>query len=259
MELITIFYLAAIIALSFMTAGWLASLPLKNSSIVDYMWGMGFVILVWIYFILSSNGFSGRKLLISAIVSIWGIRLSFHIFRRNRGKGEDFRYKKWRDETGAKWRWISFFKVFLLQGILLWLISSPLLGAQFYPGGKKINFVDFVGIVVWIVGFLFESIGDYQLSRFKANPRNKGKVLDFGLWRYTRHPNYFGDAMQWWGFYLISLAAGGWWTVYSPVLMSFLLLKVSGVSLLEKSLKSDKSEYIKYIKKTNAFFPWVPK
>jgi len=258
MMLVENFFLVLLIILGLMVVLWLVSLVLRNSSIVDIFWGMGFVISGWVYFALNPDGFLLRKLLIALLVTAWGLRLSIHILRRNSGKGEDFRYQAWRKAAGGAWWWQSFFKVFLLQGILMWIISAPLLAAQFRSAPDRLTVLDFLGAAFWLVGFFFEVVGDLQLSRFKANPANRGKVMDHGLWRYTRHPNYFGDAAQWWGFYLIAAASGGWWTVFSPLLMTLLLLRVSGVPLLEKSLTS-RPGYDGYIKTTSAFIPWLPR
>ena len=257
MTLIQAYATTAGIILGFMTILWIASLILKNSSIVDIFWGTGFVIANWAYFFLAPDGSPARKWLISLLVTVWGLRLSFYILRRNWGKPEDFRYQKWREESGKIWWWKSFFQVFLLQGILLWIISAPLLAAHIYPGGA-LSVLDGLAILVWAIGFFFEAAGDWQLARFKANPANRGKVMDTGVWRYTRHPNYFGDAAQWWAYYLVALAAGGWWTIFSPILMTTLLVRVSGVALLEKSLDS-RPGYREYIESTSAFIPWLPR
>jgi len=248
--------LAVILALMLLL--WLLSLKIKNASIVDIFWGAGFVALAWLYFALTPEGFLPRKLLLTALVTVWGLRLSLHIFRRNHGQPEDFRYQKWRRENGAAWWWKSFFQVFLLQGVLLWIISAPLLAAQQPALPARLTILDVLGALVWLVGFFFEAAGDAQLARFKADPANKGRVLDTGVWRYTRHPNYFGDAAQWWGYFLIAAAAGGWWAVFSPALMTFLLLRVSGVAMLEKTM-SAKPGYREYMRRTSAFIPWFPK
>jgi steroid 5-alpha reductase family enzyme len=258
MSIISLFLIGLSIIMSMMVALWLVSLALKNSSIVDIFWGAGFVLAAWVYYALTPDGLPARKLLIALLVTIWGMRLSLYILWRNRGKGEDFRYQVWRKEAGSAWWWRSFFKVFLLQGILMWVISAPLLAAQFFPGPNKLSVVDFLGVFIWMVGFFFEAVGDMQLARFKSNPANKGKVMDRGVWRYTRHPNYFGDSSQWWGYYLISAAAGGWWTILSPILMTLFLLRVSGVTLLEKTL-STRPGYEEYIRRTSPFIPWFPK
>lgn len=250
---------AALIILAMMIALWLISLLLRNASIIDIFWGAGFVITAWIYFYLTPDGYLTRKWLIVLITTIWGLRLSIHIFLRNWGHGEDFRYQKWRQDAGSKWWWQSFFKVFALQGLLMWIISAPLLATQISPTPAKLIWLDFIAIIAWGIGFFFEAVGDWQLVRFKADPINKGKLLNTGLWRYTRHPNYFGDAVQWWGFYLIAVAAGGYWSIFSPILMTILLRNVSGVTMLEKTLKDTKPGYKEYVETTNAFIPWFPR
>lgn len=259
MSFIEIYGIVGLVILGYMTALWVASLLLRDSSIVDIFWGAGFVMAVWIYFALTPDGFLDRKLLIGVLVTIWGLRLSSYILWRNWGKGEDFRYRKWREEAGEQWWWRSFFKVFLLQGFLMWIISTPLLAVQISPTPARLGILDFVAIAVWMVGFFFEAVGDLQMARFKADPANEDKVLNSGVWRYTRHPNYFGDATQWWAYYLVALSAGGWWTIFSPIVMTILLLRVSGVALLEKSLKERKPKYEEYIETTSAFIPWCPK
>ena len=241
-----------------MIALWLISLLLKDSSIVDIFWGTGFVITAWFYFFLTPDGFAARKLLIVILTTIWGLRLSIHILLRNWGHGEDYRYQQWRQEAGSNWWWRSFFKVFLLQGALMWIISAPLLAAQSNPNPARLIWLDYLGAILWGIGFFFEAVGDWQLARFRANPDNKGKLLNTGLWYYTRHPNYFGDAAQWWGFYLIATAAGGYWTIFSPIIMTLLLRRVSGVTMLEKSLKESKPGYKEYVETTNPFIPWFP-
>ncbi len=251
--------IAAAIILGFMTILWIASLILKNSSIVDIFWGTGFVVANWAYFALTPDGLLARKWLISILVTIWGLRLSLYILWRNWGKPEDFRYRKWREESGGRWWWKSFFQVFFLQGVLLWIISAPLLAAHMSAAPGQLTLLDFAAIPIWLIGFFFEAMGDLQLARFKANPANKGKVMNTGVWRYTRHPNYFGDATQWWAYYLIALAAGGWWTILGPIIMTTLLVRVSGVALLEKTLKEERPGYKEYVESTSAFIPWFPR
>jgi steroid 5-alpha reductase family enzyme len=247
---------AAIMAM--MTILWLISIKIKNVSIVDLFWGFGFVVAGFVYFIFT-EGFQTRKILLMTMVAIWGLRLSIYLAWRNLGKGEDFRYRKFRKDYGEnRYWWISFFQTFLLQGILMWLISAPLLGAQYYFR-NTFGIFDFIGVVLWIIGFVFEAGGDIQLARFKADPTNKGKVLNTGFWHYTRHPNYFGDAAVWFGYGFICLSAGGYWPILGSVLMTALIIKVSGVALLEKTLNETKPEYKDYIEKTSAFIPWFPK
>jgi steroid 5-alpha reductase family enzyme len=193
------------------------------------------------------------------MLAIWGLRLSIYLAWRNLGKGEDFRYRKFRKDYGEnRYWWISFFQTFLLQGILMWLISAPLLGAQYYSR-NTFGISDFIGIALWIIGFVFEAGGDIQLARFKADPANKGRVLNRGFWHYTRHPNYFGDAAVWFGYGFICLSAGSYWPISGSVLMTALIIKVSGVALLEKTLSETKPEYKDYVEKTSAFIPWFPK
>ncbi len=162
-----------------------------------------------------------RLILLGTVVTVWGLRLSLYIFFRNKGKGEDFRYAAWRDEAGSSWPWRSFFKVFLLQGVLMWIIAVPLIAVQRGDTTSPLKCLDYTGAALWLVGFIFEAGGDWQLARFKADPANKGKLLTSGLWSLTRHPNYFGDAAQWWGFWLIAASAGAPWTVFSPIIMTF--------------------------------------
>ncbi|WP_205690808.1 DUF1295 domain-containing protein [Cellulophaga sp. BC115SP] len=236
-----------------LTLLWLWSLRIKDSSIIDSFWGMGFVILAWLWYGLLPDS-NPRALVLCVLVSIWGIRLSTHIAVRNHGKGEDYRYQAFREAHGDKYWWRSYFRVYLLQGILLWLISLPLFFTQHTPFTGW-TWVDALGGIVWLAGFVFEALGDWQLAQFKANPQNKGKVFDSGLWQYTRHPNYFGDAVLWWGYFGFAVAAGAGWTVLSPLLMTFLLMKVSGVALLEERLVETKPQYLDYMSQTPAFFP----
>ena len=258
MSFIELYGIVLLVILGCMAILWLISLQLNNSSIVDIFWGAGFVIANWVYFVLTPDGFPLRKWLVGILVTVWGLRLSFHILRRNWGKPEDFRYQVWRKEAGARWWWLSFFRVFLLQGILMWIISAPLLAAQRGAKPAQIILIDILGVIVWGIGFFFEAVGDLELARFKADPANKGKVMDRGVWRYTRHPNYFGDSAQWWGYYLIAVFAGGWWTIFGPILMTLFLMRVSGVALLEKTLET-RPGYKEYIEKTSAFLPWFPR
>lgn len=260
METIQILVSGFFAILVYMIVIWLVSLVLKNSSIVDIFWGPGFALAALVYYLLTPEGFATRKLLILVLVAIWGLRLGIHIGIRNHGKGEDYRYQAWRKSNGARWWWFSFFQVFLLQGILMWLIAMPLAIAQMSPDPAYLTVFDILGVVVWVIGFIFEAVGDWQLTQFKADPANKGKVMRTGLWRYTRHPNYFGDAALWWGYFLIALSVPfGFITVFAPFMMTMLLMRVSGVALLERNLKKTKPEYADYIENTNAFFPGLPR
>ncbi|MEE4297438.1 MAG: DUF1295 domain-containing protein [Wenzhouxiangella sp.] len=242
---------AAAIAI-FATLGWLLSLRLNNVSIVDSMWSLMFLLAASSY-LLSVDEVGPRGLLLLTLVAAWAIRLSAYITWRNWGEGEDFRYQAIRANHQPGFALKSLYIVFGLQGLLALIISLPLFAA--IQGDAPLGVLDLLGVALWLIGFVFEAGGDWQLARFKADPDNRGKVLDRGLWALTRHPNYFGDFCIWWGFFLMALSAGGWWTLISPLLMSFMLLKVSGVALLEKDIGHRRPEYARYVRETNAFFP----
>lgn len=240
------------------TLVWLASLAVRDVSIVDVAWGLGFVLLVWLYRATAPT-VTPRALIVTLLVTLWGLRLSGYILWRSRGKGEDYRYREMRERHGHRFPLRSLFTVFWLQAVILWVVALPLLAAQRAAQPASLVLLDVVALVLVAVGLLFETVGDWQLARFKADPANRGTVMDRGLWRYTRHPNYFGDALVWWGFFGFALAAGAWWTVPSPLLMTFLLLWVSGVALLERGLERTKPEYRSYAERTSAFVPWFPR
>jgi len=255
----TLFLQASLLILILMSLLWVISVMLKNVSIVDLFWGPGFVIINAFYFVLSGNT-GTRKILLLILVTLWGLRLFIYLVFRNIGKGEDFRYREFRRKYGPeRYWWISYFQTFLLQGVLMMLVSLPLLGANTGIQTGRLSWPDYLGILVWLIGFTFEAGGDFQLSGFKQNPENKGKVLNTGFWKFTRHPNYFGDAAVWWSFTLFSAAAGSYWQIAGSILMTLLIIKVSGVALLERSLNDTKPEYREYVRKTSSFFPWFPK
>ncbi len=240
------------LVLSILTALWLLSLAVKDASIIDIFWGLGFVVLAW-WYRNQLGATDTRSLVLCCMVTLWGLRLSLHLAARNLGKPEDYRYQEMRKEAGKNFWWVSFLRVFMLQGFLLWIIAAPLLIAQTMP--TALTMLDWIGIILFIIGFGFETVGDWQLQHFKKNPDNKGKVLNTGLWAYTRHPNYFGDALLWWGFFCFCASTGAWLYIFSPILMTFLLMKVSGVALLEKKLVESKPQYKAYLENTPAFFP----
>ncbi len=257
--MITIYLQAFLVIMTMMTTLWIVSIFIKNVSIVDLFWGFGFVLANAWYFFMTGEA-SWRKVLVLILVTVWGLRLSIYLALRNIGKGEDFRYQEFRRNYGAhRYWWVSLFQTFLLQGVLLWLISIPLLGINFYSKTNALNVFDYLAMAVWLIGFVFEAGGDYQLAAFKRNPDNKGKVLSSGFWRFTRHPNYFGDSAVWWAYALFCMAAGNYWMIYGSILMTALIIKVSGVAMLEKSLKDKKPDYQEYVRKTSAFLPWLPK
>lgn len=259
MSALTIALVALAAVTATMTLVWAVSLMIRDASIVDVFWGLGFVLVAWIYFFLTEPE-TLRRYLVVGLVTLWGARLSGYILWRNWGKGEDYRYRAMRERSPSTFAWRSLVTVFWLQAALLWVISIPLLQAQRAARPEGLVWLDLLGLLFFLVGFAFEAGGDWQLARFKSDPENEGKVLDRGFWCYTRHPNYFGDAMVWWSFFLFAAATpGSLWTIYSPILMTFLLVRVSGVALLEKDLKHKKPEYRDYIERTSAFLPWFPK
>jgi len=254
-----LFLQASLIIWILVTLLWIWSIVIKNVSIVDIFWGLGFVAVNTLY-VFGTGVLNPRKILILVLVTLWGLRLALHLSIRNIGKGEDFRYRQFRSNYGHdRYWWISYFQTFLLQGFLIMIVSLPLLGISGSSGPGRLNPLDYLGIIVWLIGFIFEAGGDYQLWRFRRNPENKGNVLDTGFWRYTRHPNYFGDAAVWWAYAIISIAAGGYWQAAGSVVMTLLIIRVSGVAMLEKTLKTSKPQYQDYIRKTSSFFPWFPK
>jgi steroid 5-alpha reductase family enzyme len=248
-----------VVLLAASTLVWAASVRRHDASIADIAWGPGFALVGWLYCI-RLDGVEWRRLLLAALITAWGLRLAVHIHRRHRGKGEDPRYGAMRRGHGDAFWWRSLIIVFWLQAALVWFVSLPIFAVARSAGPPGLTVADVAGLLLFMVGFAFESVADLQLERFKARPSNRGRVLDTGLWRYSRHPNYFGDALLWWGVYVIATSVpGGWLTVASPLVMTALLLRVSGVSLLEPSLKASKPGYQDYIERTPAFVPWFPR
>ena len=258
-QLIFLFGLNLASVIAMMMLGWLLSLVLKNVTVVDSLWGLGFVLIAWLTFFLT-DGFFGRKLLIALLVTLWGLRLCIYMTWRNWGKREDPRYGSWREKSGKHFWIVSLFKVFLLQSVFLWAISLSLQYGAASKTPEIITWLDLCGVSLWTVGFIFEAVGDWQLAAFKSNPANKGKVMDRGLWAYTRHPNYFGECLIWWGIFLIAFSAPtSWWTILSPLTITAVLLKMTGIPLTEKTMISHRPGYKEYIQQTPAFFPWFPK
>ena len=242
------------LTMALLTLLWGLSVRLRDVSIIDPYWGFGFAIVAWATFLLERPT-GARSILICSLTTLWGLRLSGYLLWRNWGHEEDRRYRAMRDARGESFWYRSLWIVFWLQAALLWIISFPVQITMIADKTAPLGILDWMGVLVWAIGFTFETVGDFQLSRFKADPANKGKVFDRGLWRYTRHPNYFGDFCIWWGLYMIAVSAGAWWTFFGPLLMSFFLLKVSGVAMLERTITERRPGYQEYIEKTNAFFP----
>lgn len=255
----TLFLQATLLIWILVTLLWLWSVLIKNVSIVDVFWGFGFVV-VNAFYVYHLEEINLRNWVLLALVSIWGLRLTIYLAIRNIGKGEDYRYQQFRKDYGEnRYWWFSYFQVFLLQGGLILIVSLPLLAIHLSETSGELIWLDYISILIWLIGFSFEAGGDYQLYQFKKNIANKGKVLNVGFWKYSRHPNYFGDAAVWWSYALFSIASGGYWQIIGAIIMTLLIIKVSGVAMLERTLKDTKPKYRDYIQKTNSFLPWFPK
>lgn len=242
---------SALFILIWMTAIWILSVRARDASLVDRFWGLGFAVLNAGLFL---NGpMTARGILVTGLVTVWALRLSGYIHARNRTHGEDPRYRRMRESWGPGFWWISYFTVFLLQGLLMWIIATPFMVIQSAPA-MALGAFDLLGALLWLFGFGFEAVADAQLRSFKRRPENRGKIMTTGLWSRSRHPNYFGETVLWWGYFAFALAVGAPWTAISPVLMTFLLLKVSGVALLEKSMRN-RPGFEAYARTTPAFFP----
>jgi steroid 5-alpha reductase family enzyme len=242
---------------TYMVILFIASVFFRDNSIADIAWGPGFILAsasVFFY----HEAFGARNLLVISLVTVWGLRLGIRIFFRNSGRGEDVRYKKWRDEWGRMFLVRSFFQIFILQGLLLLVNVSPVLIINSNTAGA-LTWLDGAGLAVWITGFIFETMGDWQLDRFIKDPANRGKVMDRGLWRYSRHPNYFGEVTMWWGIYVIALSAPlGFLSVPGPLVITFLILFVSGIPMTERFMAGN-SAFEAYRKRTSMLIPWFPK
>lgn len=247
-------------ALCWMFLFWLCSIPLRNVAIVDIAWGLGFVLVANVTMLLTES--SGvNAWLLPLLTTIWGCRLSIYLYLRNRDKPEDKRYRAMREYRGSRFVYSSLWVVFGLQAVILWIVSLPVQMGVIHASAHW-HLLHFMGLVLWAVGFIVEAVADYQLARFQQNPGNAGQVMNRGLWRYSRHPNYFGDFMVWWGLYVVSMAGTDGmtsWTVIGPVLITYLLMRVSGVPMLESTIRVTRPGYADYVKNTNAFFPWLPR
>jgi len=256
MPLFLNFIFETVLVIVYMTAWFLVALSWRRNDVADVAWGLGFLLVA--FTTLSMHEPSGRPVLVTALVAAWGIRLCLYVYFRNRSKPEDFRYRKWREEWGSSFYVRSYLQVFLLQSILLVLIATPVIYVGSGPN-PPLGYSDIAGVLVWIVGFFFEVVGDYQLRRFISNPDNKGRIMTSGLWRFTRHPNYFGEVAVWWGIFLIALSVpGGWRTVIGPATITFLILKVSGIPMLEAKYRGN-PQYEAYQRRTSSFFPLPPR
>lgn len=248
--------MAGVMLLEF--TGWVISLKRKNVTIADSLWGLGFIIIVCIT-IIQSDGFLARRVIVTSAVIIWGLRLFIHITKRGLGKPEDPRYTEWRKEYGDRFPVVSLFRVFLVQGLFMWLIALSIQVALLFPQPESFTIADYAGLGIWIIGFIIESSADRQLAQFIKDPVNMGRVMRYKLWKYSRHPNYFGESVMWWGIYIIACSSEyGFLTVISPILITYTLLKITGVSLMEETMFKGNAEYEEYKRTTSSFFPWFP-
>jgi len=251
--MLDIFSQVATLIFIYMSVLFLIAMLKKDYGIVDIAWGIGFILVAWLCYDLTQE-VSARKLLINFMVTIWGSRLAIYLFLRNKGKEEDFRYKNWRRDWGNTFVWRSFLQVFMLQGFFMFIVSLPVMMTNF-SSSPTLHGPDFLALFLFIFGFYFEAVSDYQLYQFKKNPANKGKIMTEGLWQYSRHPNYFGEMMIWWGIFILSLhAVYPYVSIISPIVMTWLLTRVSGVPMLEAKYKKN-PEYKKYAEETSAFVP----
>jgi steroid 5-alpha reductase family enzyme len=255
--MLQVFLLSALTIFIYMTLFFMLAQALKDNGIVDIGWGIGFIVLSTV---LAFTGIeiTQRQFLLFILIFLWGFRLSFHIFLRNNGKPEDFRYANWRKEWGKFVVIRAFLQVFMLQGFFLFIIALPIIITKLsFP--ERLGIIEIVGAAIWLFGFYFEAVGDYQLLKFKKDAENKGQIITTGLWKYTRHPNYFGECVMWWGIFIVSIPSGYIWvSMISPIVLTWLLTRVSGVPMLEEKYKGNK-QFEEYAKKTNAFVPWFPK
>jgi steroid 5-alpha reductase family enzyme len=252
----TLFLMGLMASIALMSFVWIFSVPLRDASLVDRFWGLGFVVVALVWWSLS--GYPGTAWVVLIPVILWGLRLSAHIAWRNWGHGEDARYTAMReDRTDQAFAIRSLFTIFWLQGALVALIALPMLASV--QGGVPVWPLVGLGWAVWLFGFLYETVADWQLARFKADPVNRGLVMDRGLWRFSRHPNYFGEIVLWLGYGLIGIAFGGWWALPSVALMIFLILRVSGVTLLDRRMSETRPGYREYAERTNALIPGPPR
>ena len=236
---------------------WIASRIKNDVGIVDSFWSLMILAAGLCFLLFSDTTITDRHSVVILLLTAWAIRLSFHITWRNWGQQEDSRYQTIRKNNQPNFEFKSLYIVFLLQAFLAVIVALPLM--SIFSSNSNINNLDYLAFALWLTGMLFETVGDLQLARFKSSNNNQDKVLNCGLWRYSRHPNYFGEFCIWWAFFLFAVASGYWWSIVSPLLMTILLLKVSGVSLLESTISERRPEYASYCKTTNAFFPWLPK
>jgi steroid 5-alpha reductase family enzyme len=257
MDLTDLLVRMALIIFVYVNAVFVLAWIIKDNGIMDIAWGIGFILITW-YGLFASQSADLRQWIVTILVTVWGLRLSGHIFIRNLGRGEDFRYKNWREQWGRFAILRSYFQVYILQGTLIVVFSAPVWMIHVYSRGDLL-FWDYIGAAIWFTGWFVESLADYQLLRFKKHRKDSSEIMQTGLWKYSRHPNYFGESVTWWGLGIMAISVPyGWITLISPALLTYFLLRVSGVSMLEKKY-DDNPVYQRYIEETSAFIPLPPK
>ncbi|UCC20500.1 MAG: DUF1295 domain-containing protein [Promethearchaeota archaeon] len=268
LDMLVIIGYSALFLLGYLIIAFIIGTIKKNNGLMDVFYGPGYFVVALtslvLYFML--NGFLNiRQIIVTSLVFIWALRLGTYVFIRNRGKPEDYRYqamrKRWKTNIVLK----SLIRVYIFQGVVIFIVAFPVWFVNMSNNSPLISLIDFSGItlwlgaIIWIIGFLFETFGDYQLYKFKKDPNNKGQVMDQGLWKYTQHPNYFGEVTQWWGIFIIALAVPfGFISVVGPIFITYMIIKVSGIRLLNYRYKDD-DKYADYKRRTSQFFPWFPK
>jgi steroid 5-alpha reductase family enzyme len=251
MGILEIYGTALLVVLILVSLLWAISVPLKDASIIDICWGPLFVAMAWV--LLGTGGEPGLKpYLMTLLVTLWGLRLGFHLLARNLGHGEDRRYQLWRQHGGENWWLKTYYRIYLFQGAIALVVATPIAAAFFKP--DTFSFLNALGVLVWAAGFAFELLADIQLNRFKGDPANRGRILDTGLWSLSRHPNYFGDALQWWGLGLVAFSTATWWALIGPAAMTAVFLYISN-DVLERGMRKRHPAYEAYVAATPKFFP----
>jgi steroid 5-alpha reductase family enzyme len=251
MGVFELYAIAFLVVLVMVSVLWAISVPLKDASIIDMFWGPLFVAMAWVL-LPATDALSVKSYLVTLLVTLWGLRLAFHLINRNLGQGEDQRYRQWRERAGDNWWLQTYYRIYLLQGGIALVVATPLIAAFYSP--YDLTLINFIGVLVWAAGFVYELLADIQLTRFKADPDNRGKVMNEGLWAHSRHPNYFGDALQWWGLGLIAVTGATWWALLGPLAMTAVFLGLSN-DVLERGMKKRNPKYVDYIENTPKFLP----
>jgi steroid 5-alpha reductase family enzyme len=255
MGLFELYGVAALTVWVVVTTLWAISVPTKDASIIDMFWGPLFVAIAWVLLPVYGGGVQAKPYLVMLLVTLWGLRLAYHLIGRNLGAGEDVRYARWRASGGPKWWLRTYHRIFLLQGFLALLVATPIVASFYAP--RDLSLLNLAGVLIWAAGFVFELVADVQLNRFKADPANRGQLLNTGLWSLSRHPNYFGDTLQWWGLSIVALSGAAWWALLGPVVMTMIFLVLTA-DILERGMSRRHPDYEEYVSTTPKFVPRLP-